>query len=104
MILINHDYMDERYKWLEDLIKRADMPALTPKCDAGNNPLDGAAEKARKYASPHKFCFVNEELTLSQVNSANGATTTILKTPSITEPAKVQVLQVCLALLSNGET
>jgi hypothetical protein len=54
MMLVNKDYMDEQYKWLEELIKRADMPDFQATCDAGFEDLGGALDKARLYTqTPH---------------------------------------------------
>jgi hypothetical protein len=104
MILVSKDYMDEQYKWLEELIKRADMPDPTPKCDAGDQALDGAADKVRKYVLPHEFCFTIWKLTVYPEKSTRGVNTMILKQHSTTEPATVRVPQVCSISLSNGET
>jgi hypothetical protein len=37
--------MDEQYKWLEELIKRANAPKFEPTCDHGVQPLDNAKQR-----------------------------------------------------------
>jgi hypothetical protein len=104
MILVNKDYMDEQYKWLEELIKRADMPDLTPKCDAGDQALDGAADKARKYVLPREFWCASWKLMVYPGKLTRGVDTMILTQHSTMGPATVRVPQVCSTSLSNGET
>jgi hypothetical protein len=37
--------MDKQYEWLEELIKKSEMPPLEPKCENGEKQLADASKK-----------------------------------------------------------
>jgi hypothetical protein len=42
---VESDYMDSQYAWLEELIKKSEMPPLEPKCENGEWQLADASKK-----------------------------------------------------------
>tara|TARA_R110002003_G_scaffold534_19_gene20332 strand:- start:6569 stop:6769 length:201 start_codon:yes stop_codon:yes gene_type:complete len=44
-VKIEADYMDKQYEWLEELIKKSEMPPLEPKCENGEKQLADASKK-----------------------------------------------------------
>ncbi|KAJ4377484.1 hypothetical protein N0V83_000309 [Neocucurbitaria cava] len=45
MLELPSDYMDQQYAWLEELIKRSELPSFEPKCSGGEQKLADAAKK-----------------------------------------------------------
>lgn len=42
------DYMDKQYEWLEELIKRSELPSFDPECSEGEQKLADASNKLKE--------------------------------------------------------
>lgn len=42
------DYMDKQYEWLEELIKRSELPSFDAECSDGEQKLADAANKLKE--------------------------------------------------------
>ncbi|KAH7079690.1 hypothetical protein FB567DRAFT_533126 [Paraphoma chrysanthemicola] len=57
---VEADYIDKQYEWLEELIRKSELPPLTPNCINGEEPLADASEKFKTWSE--NFCKGHESL------------------------------------------
>jgi len=48
MVELNYDYMDEQYAWLEELIRRSELPPIEIKCNNGEQKWPDAKNKFKR--------------------------------------------------------